>query len=142
VSAEQLLGELEGEDRIVVGDLEAGLGTVLRLEPGDADLVLVVAQPTAKSLDVAARALRVTADKVPAIVVANRVAGEDDVALIRSILGDEHELMEVPDDPVIARADEEGTAPIDAAGESAGVQALVALADRVRSLAGGPAGPS
>ena len=117
----------------MVGDLEAGLGTVLRIEPGDADLVLVVAQPTAKSLDVAARALRVAAARgVPALVVANRVAGDDDVALIRAQVGDEHELFVVPDDPVIARADEEGTAPIDAGDGSPGVAALLALADRVR----------
>ena len=97
---------MEGEGRIVVGDLEAGLGTVLRLEPGDADLVLVVA---------------------------NRVAGEDDIALIRSTLGDEHELFEVPEDPGIADADRQGTAPIDAAPDSPGVRALVALAGRVRA---------
>ena len=124
---------MEGEGRIVIGDLEAGLGTVLRLEPGQADLVLVVAQPTAKSLDVAARALRVAAGGTPAIVVANRVRGEDDVALIREALGAEHELVEVPDDPVIAQADRDGTAPIDAAEESDGVRAIVALAERVRA---------
>lgn len=128
-----MLGELEGEGRIVVGDLEAGLGTVLRLEPGDADLVLVVVQPTAKSLDVAARSLRVAAGRFPTIVVANRVSGEDDVALIRDALGTEHALVEIPDDPVIARADENGSAPLDAAEDSAGVRALVALADRVRA---------
>ncbi len=128
-----MLGELEGQGRIVVGDLEAGLGTVLRLEPGDADLVLVVAQPTAKSLDVAARALRVAAGRFPAIVVANRVTGEDDVALIRDALGSDHPLVEIPEDPVIARADEEGTAPIDATEDSPGVRALLALAERVRA---------
>lgn len=117
----------------MVGDLEAGLGTVLRLEPRDADLVLVVAQPTAKSLDVAARALRVAAGRFPTIVVANRVSGDDDVALIRDTLGSEHTLVEVPDDPVIARADEEGSAPIDAGEDSAGVRALLALAERVRT---------
>ena len=118
-----------------MGDLEAGLGTVLRLEPGDADLVLVVAQPTAKSLDVAARALRVADGRAPTIVVANRVTGEEDVALIRSALGGDRELVEVPDDPEIARADMEGAAPIDAAADSDGVRALVALAERVRAAA-------
>lgn len=118
----------------MVGDLEAGLGTVLRMEPGDADLVLVVAQPTAKSLDVAALALRVTAGRVPVLVVANRVCGADDVALIRAEVGPGHELVEIPDDPVIARADEQGTAPIDAQEDSPGIRALLALADRVRAL--------
>ena len=116
----------------MVGDLEAGLGTVLRIQPGDADLVLVVAQPTAKSLDVAARALRVAAARgVPAMVVANRVTGEDDVELIRAAVGERHEMVVVPDDPIIARADEEGAAAIDAGEQSPGVRALIALAERV-----------
>ena len=123
---------MEGEGRIVIADLEAGLGTLLRLEPGQADLIVVVAQPTVKSLDVAARALRVAAGRTPVIVVANRVRDEDDVALIRESLGREHELVEVPEDEVIARADRDGTAPIDASGRSDGVGAIVALAERVR----------
>lgn len=126
---------MEGKGRIVIGDLEAGLGTVLRLEPGQADLMVVVVQPTAKSLDVAARALRVAAGRTPVIVVANRVRGEDDVALVRAALGAEHELVEVPDDPVIAQADRDGTAPIDAPEDSAGVRAIVALAERIRTAA-------
>ncbi len=130
-----MLGELEDESRIVIGDLEAGIGTVLRMEPGDADLVLIVAQPTVKSLDVAARALRITASKSPALVIANRVRDHADVELIRTALGPGHELVEVPEDAVIAHADEQGTAPIDSAEASPGVDALIALAERIRASA-------
>jgi len=130
-----LLGELKDEGRIVIGDLEAGIGTVLRLERGDVDLVLIVAQPTVKSLDVAARALRITANRSPALVVANRVRDQADVELIRAALGQEHELVEVPEDAVIAHADEQGTAPIDSTEASPGVDALIALAERIRASA-------
>ncbi len=130
-----MLGELKDEARIVIGDLEAGIGTVLRLERGDVDLVLIVAQPTVKSLDVAARALRITANRSPALVVANRVRDQADVELIRAALGQEHELVEVPEDAVIAHADEQGTAPIDSTEASPGVDALIALAERIRASA-------
>ena len=133
MSPQQLLGELEEDGSIVVADLEAGTGTILRLDPGQADVVLVVAQPTAKAIDIAARAARTAANRgVPVIAVANRVRGDEDVAAVRAALGD-HELVAVPDDEGIARADREGSAPIDVAPDGPGVRALVGLAGRLAS---------
>jgi len=43
-----LLGELELNGRVVLCDMEAGLGTVSRILPGQLDVVVVVAEPTAK----------------------------------------------------------------------------------------------
>src|SRR3954451_4212323 len=40
VSADQLLRELEGADRTVLGDLEAGIGVLTRMGAGTVDLVL------------------------------------------------------------------------------------------------------
>jgi len=113
----------------VIGDLEAGIGTVLRLHPGMVDVVLVVAEPSIKSIDVAARAARVAAGRdARVIVVANRVRDEADVEAIRSAMG-EHELVVVPEDRAIQRADEEGVAPLDAAPDAPGVEALRRLAE-------------
>jgi len=138
VSAEQLLGELEGDSKIIVGDLEAGIGTVLRLQEGQADVVVVVAQPTAKSLDVARRALELARERAPrVIVVANRVRDDDDLALIEAAVG-ECEMIVVPDDQAIAQADREGRAAIDVDPDSPGVRALVDLADRLAGI-GAPA---
>ena len=129
-----MLGELEGDEGHVVADLEAGTGTVLRLRAGQVDAVVIVAQPTAKAIDVAARAARIAAHReLPAVVVANRVRGEEDVAAIRAAVGD-LELVVVPDDPAVARADREGLAPVDVDARSPAVLALGALAER---LAGG-----
>jgi len=136
VSAEQLIGELDGEGRIVIGDLEAGVGTVLRLEAGQADVVVVVAQPTAKSLDVARRALDLAGDRgIRIVVVANRVRDDADLEAILSVVGDEHEMVVVPDDAAIATADRDGLAPIDVDPDSPGVQAIVELADRLAGSA-------
>lgn len=117
--------------RVVVCDMEAGVGTLLRLLPGQADLALVVAQPTAKAVDVAGRAVRIAATRARVLVVANRVRDESDLELIRAGIGEGQEVVVVPDDEAIARADEEGVAPIDAAPDSAGVSALIALAARL-----------
>lgn len=136
VSAEQLIAELDGEGRIVIGDLEAGVGTVLRLEPGQADVVVVVAQPTAKSLDVARRAIDLAEDRgARVVVVANRVRDESDLTAVESALRGEHELVVIPEDPAIAAADRDGLAPFDVAPGSPGVRAVLELADR---LAGTP----
>lgn len=125
-----MLGELEGDGRIVVFDMEAGVGTLLRMEPGQADVVLVVAQPTAKSIEVARRAVEIATDRAEVVVLANRVRDEVDLETIRAGLP-EHELVVVPDDPVIERADREGLAPIDIDPAAPGVRALRELADRL-----------
>jgi len=135
VSAETLLGELEQDDGIVVGDLEAGVGTLLRLQAGQADVVVVVAQPTAKSIDVARRAIELAADRATrVVVVANRVRDDADMAAILAGVGETHELFVVPDDAAIAEADRDGRAAIDVDPEAPGVLALVDLADRLAGI--------
>jgi len=136
VSPESLLRELESADAVVIGDLEAGTGTVRRLRDGDADAVVVVAQPTAKSIDVARRAVELATERAARIVVvANRVRDEGDLELIAGAL-EGQEIVVVSDDPTIADADRDGRAPIDVDAGSPGVRAIVALADR---LSGAPA---
>lgn len=134
VNPAKLVRELEHGDRTVICDLEAGLSTVEGLREGDADVVLVVANPTAKSIDVARRAIELASGVAEVIVLANRVRDHSDLELIRQIAGD-LELIVIPEDEVIADADRNGTAPIDLDPDAAGVAAIVRLADR---LAGSP----
>ena len=136
MSPEQLLGELESNGRVVVCDLEAGIGTLLRLQEGQVDVAVVVAQPTAKSIEVARRAVRIAARRTRVVVVANRVRDEEDLELIRSQVEGAEELVVVPDDPDIARADEEGQAPIDVAPGAPGTRAIVELAARLAPAGG------
>jgi CO dehydrogenase maturation factor len=125
---------MEAERSTVIGDLEAGVGTLLRLQPGQADLVIVVAQPTAKAIEVARRAVEIAASRARVLVIANRVRDEGDVELIRAGVGPfDGDLVVVPDDPAVARADEEGVAPVDAAPDGPAVRALGQLARRLRA---------
>jgi CO dehydrogenase maturation factor len=134
VSADRLLREIEGAGRTVLGDLEAGVGVLTRMETGSLDIVLVVANPTPKSIEVARRAVEAAvARDIRVLVVANRVADDEDLEIIRSVLG-EHEIAIVPEDPVIARADAEGLAPIDLDDTSPGVQAIIAISERLVAL--------
>lgn len=125
-----MLGELEVDDSIVISDLEAGVGTVLRVGEDVPDLIVVVAEPTAKSIGAAQRAAAIAFGKAHVIVVANRIGSDEDLEVIRAALGD-HEMVVVPEDPRIAQADKDGVAPIDAAAGSPGVQAIIGLADLI-----------
>jgi CO dehydrogenase maturation factor len=128
-----LLGELEGDGTVMICDLEAGLGTVLRMQSGHADVVLVVAEPTAKSIEVARRAARIAeARDVAVLVVANRVRDEPDLDAVQAAFAG-HDVLVVPEEPAISRADREGLAPIDVDAEAPGVRAITSLTDRLGS---------
>ena len=129
-----MLREFEAEGRVVICDLEAGVGTLLRLQPGQADLVLVVANPMAKSLDVARRALEIADPLAEVVLVANRVRGPEDVEAIAAALGREPQIV-VPEDAAITEADREGSAPIDADQDAPGVAAIEDLARRLAPAA-------
>jgi CO dehydrogenase maturation factor len=135
VSADRLLREMEGEGRTVLGDLEAGVGVLSRMEGGSLDVVLVVANPAPKSIEVARRAVETAmAREIDVLVVANRVSGEEDLEAIRSVLG-EHDMVVVPEDPAIALADAEGVAPIDLDEDAPGVRAILAIGERLAAQA-------
>lgn len=121
ITPQQLLAQLDGERWTVVCDLEAGVGAVVH--GGKADLVMVVVEPSAKSIEVARRAAATASAGARVVVVANRLRGEEDLEPIRDALGD-HEIFEVPEDPAITRADEVGKAPVDAAPDSPAVTAI------------------
>lgn len=131
MTSHRLLAELDATDRTVLGDLEAGVGVMARMEAGCLDTVLVVANPTAKSIEVARRAVDTAlARGARVLIVANRVREGADLEAIQAVLG-EHDLVVIPEDPCIARADEEGLAPIDLDDGAPGVRALLALGDRL-----------
>jgi CO dehydrogenase maturation factor len=134
VSADRLLRDMEAGGRTVLGDLEAGIGVLTRMESGSLDIVLVVANPTPKSIEVARRAVETAAARdIPVLVVANRIADDEDLEAIRAVLG-EHEMAIVPEDPVIARADADGLAPIDVDDTSPGVRAIIEISERLVAL--------
>ncbi|MBA2769561.1 MAG: hypothetical protein H0U35_10605, partial [Sporichthyaceae bacterium] len=105
-----MLGELARPGRIVVADFEAGLGTILRLDGSPVDVVVVLVEPTAKSIEVGRRATQSVRDSSlgRVVVVANRVRADEDRVLVREAFPDV-ELVVVPEDPAIMAAEREGT---------------------------------
>ena len=127
-----MLSSVEFGDTIVLADCEAGIGTLTRLGDTPVDVVLVVVEPTPKSLEVGARAAALAKERQMGhiIVVASRIRNDDDLKAIQDALPGQ-EIVVVPDDPAIVAADREGVAPMDSAPESPAVLALVGVADRV-----------
>jgi CO dehydrogenase maturation factor len=124
-----LLGQLARPDRVVVADFEAGLGTVLRLSGNPVDVVVVVVEPTAKSLEVGRRAAEtvVEAGLGRVVVTANRVRTDEDADRVRIAFPGLEPVL-VPDEPAIVEAERRGLSPLDAAPDAPGVRALVELA--------------
>ena len=127
-----MLSSCEFGDTIVLADCEAGIGTLTRLGETPVDVVLVVVEPTPKSLEVGARAAALAKERQMGhiIVVASRIRNDDDLQTIRTALPGQ-EVVVVPDDPAIVAADRNGLAPIDTAPDSPAVRALMGVADRV-----------
>ncbi len=133
MSPEQLFGQLELNGRTVVADLEAGIGTALRFQPGMADVIVVVAEPSVKSLEVAEKVAGIAKRRMTRVVVAaNRVCSAEDEETIRARLG-AHEIVVIPHDPLVTEADRCGAAPIDLDPSSPAVEAIGRLAAAIAS---------
>lgn len=130
----QFFGQLPDEGRTVVADLEAGLNDLLWARPGPDDTVLVVAEPSAKSVEVARRAVRVAGSMgVQRVLgVANRSSNGDDAARLADALG--IEVVAVAEDPAVERADQLGRAPFDVDPSSPAMTAVLGLAERLTAV--------
>ena len=127
----QFFGQLPDDGRTVVADLEAGLNDLMWAKPGPEDTVLVVAEPSAKSVEVARRACRMAESMgVTRILgIANRATGEQDVARLSEALG--VEVVAVAEDPAVEKADHEGVAAYDADPTSPAMVDVGAILDRL-----------
>ncbi|MEJ7801514.1 MAG: hypothetical protein WKF60_13405 [Ilumatobacter sp.] len=140
MSAEQLLGSVPDEGLVIVADMEAGIGSLNRLDASAIDVTLVVVEPTPRSMDVALRGLAVAeaGEQGTIIIVANKVADDADRQRIVDAFGDRPTVF-VPEDPAIDGADRRGVSPVD---ESPGSPAVVQIEQIVGLLPlMQPAGP-
>ena len=112
--------------------MEAGIGTLTRMPENSFDVAIVVADSSAKSIEVARRAYAIIAERKlgPILLVANKVRDETDLELIRERLG-VHEDAWIPEDPAVLQADRDGLAPYDVAPDSPAVAAIRKLASRL-----------
>lgn len=129
MTTREFFGEVSGRDRIVVADLEAGLNDLIWARPGPDDVVVAVAEPSAKAVEIARRACRLAQDMgVTRLVgVANRCTDERHRMLLADALG--LDVLDVPEDPAVERADQLGIAPVDADPSSPAMLAVARLAD-------------
>lgn len=128
----QFFGELPADDRIVLADLEAGLNDLIWARPGPGDVVLAVAETSAKSFEIARRAVLLAEEMgVQRIIgVANRATVELEIADVAHRLG-VAEVALIPEDPAVERADNLGVAPMDADPTSPAMLAIAAIAERL-----------
>lgn len=127
----ELFAALRADERVVVADLEAGLNDLLWARPGPDDLVLTVADTSAKAREIARRAVRLAEGMGVARImgVANRVTAESDVDELSATLG--VAVLGVPEDPAVATAEQMGVAPFDADPSSPAMVAVGRLAERL-----------
>jgi CO dehydrogenase maturation factor len=125
-----LLGQLQYDGDVVIADFEAGIGTMMRLPDRAVDIVIVVVEPTAKSVEVGTRVAELARERGVGqlFVVANRFTDGTDAGRMLSGLQAER-MLRVPEDPAVGDADRTGSGVLESAG--AAVAALGQLADWV-----------
>lgn len=131
-----MLGQLECDDDVVIADFEAGIGTMIRLPDKAVDIVIIVVEPTAKSIEVGSRAAGLARERGVSrlFVVANRLTDDTDAARVLSELRAER-VLQVPEDPAVGDADRAGSGVLESAGDGPAVAALGQLADWVTAAA-------
>lgn len=127
-----MLSSVPESDTVIVADLEAGIGTLTRLPEGSVDSTLVIVEPTPRSIDVGQRAVLVATERNQGqiMVVANKVANEEDEARVRSAF-DQYDVLTIPDDPVVVAADRRGESPIDVDPDAPAIAAIGYVAKRI-----------
>lgn len=128
-----LIGELVGAvSGVAVADMEAGLEHLSRGTPRHVDTIVAVIEPYFKSLETGRKICELAAELGVARVyaVANKVQTAEDADAIR-VFCDRHGLRlvsAIPYDQTFVAADRTGTAPLDLAPHSSGLQEITRLA--------------
>ena len=129
----QVVREIDPKSWHLVGDLPGGTRQAMFGWGKYADTVVVVVEPTAKSLHVARRLLNLSkADWAPRqlILVANKVDNEADVERIEARL-ERSVATSVPRDAGVYDNDRQGRSPLEGTGARPFVQAVDTLLDRI-----------
>lgn len=134
-----LIAEMSGYGEYTITDMEAGLEHLKRGTARNVDVMLVVAEPYFRSMEAAARTFGLARElNIPHLyVVANKVKNEEDQAAIDEFCR-KHGMMQigtVSEEPLFAEAERLGAAPIDYAPHSPSVQAIRAIAGKLKRLA-------
>ncbi|MDQ3657180.1 MAG: AAA family ATPase [Chloroflexota bacterium] len=127
----------QGDDYLVVTDMEAGLEHLKRGTLQHAGVLLIVVEPYFKSLEAAGRIAELGRNLgVPALyAVANKVQSARDEDAIRDYCGSRGlpVLAVIPFDPDVSEAERHGRAVLDDAPDATAVQAVRGLARDLRA---------
>ena len=125
-------------DEVVIVDFEAGLEHLGRGTAKGIDVLLVIAEPSQKSLDLSAKIIELSKKLgvINIFLVANKVIDDSQVEIMNErVQGWEIPLYHViPHDPEIGKADLKGEAPIDYNMDSEGLQAIRRLYFKLKKL--------
>jgi CO dehydrogenase maturation factor len=126
-------------DEVVVLDMYAGVEHLGRATADAVDAMLIVAEPTARSLGTASQIVRLAQDlRIPRLyLVGNKVRGPDDRAFLAAGADGLPVLGHVPADPAVLAADRSGQAAYDLSARLA--SAAQSMAEQLVSLAVAPA---
>lgn len=125
---------------LVLMDMEAGVEHLGRATARNTDLMLVVVEPSAKSVDVAAKISRLASDigVRRVVLVGNKVSGEAHLDFLEKASSSLNlELLgAIPDDDSLRQAEVLGISPLDYSPSSLAIKAIENLANRIEELLG------
>lgn len=129
MTTRRFFGDLPADERIVVADLEAGLNDLIWAQPAAEDVVVAVADPSAKAVEIATSAANLAGELgvTRILAVANRATDPADVERLAEATG--AAAVAIPDDPAVADADQRGVSAFDADAASPAMAAIGRLAD-------------
>jgi CO dehydrogenase maturation factor len=132
-----LAAQPNGAETVIITDLEAGLEHLSRSTSKASEVMLVVAEPYYKSLETASRTVGLARELgIPEVyVVANKVRTPREAEALDAFCTahDLPLLATIPYDEAVMDAELAAQAPLDFCCDGAAVQAIGALADRLRA---------
>ncbi|TFG06833.1 MAG: cobalamin biosynthesis protein CobN [Promethearchaeota archaeon] len=125
-------------DEVLIVDFEAGLEHLGRGTAKGIDVMLVITEPSQKSLDLCSKIIKLSKrlGVINVFLVANKIYDESQIDVIyRTIENWEVPLYHtIPYDPEIINADLEGTAPIDYNPNSKAMESIKELYEKLKRL--------
>ena len=125
-----LAGTTAFRERTLIGDLAAGPQQPAEGWAPYAETLLVVVTPSAASVATARRIVRLAPSGARVALVANRLEGAAQAALLERSL-ESSLLATIPADPAVQAAEAIGRAPLDHDPEAPAIRAIAALLDRL-----------
>lgn len=125
-------------DEVVVVDFEAGLEHLGRGTAKGIDVMLVITEPSQKSLDLCSKIIKLSKELgiINIFLVANKVVDEGQLDIIRERINDwEIPLYHsIPFDPEMGKADLKGESPLEYCPEADGMRSLKRLYNKLKQL--------